>query len=92
MHGGLSTGPKTAEGIERIRAAVTKHGAYSAAAKEERRNARELTRNMREFLASGAGGAGCDDCPSDEGVIERMLREGPDSGPKFIVTVERTRD
>ena len=28
-HGGLSTGPKTAEGIERIRRAVTKHGRYS---------------------------------------------------------------
>lgn len=31
-HGGLSTGPKTAEGIERIRRAVTKHGRYSKAA------------------------------------------------------------
>lgn len=29
--GGLSTGPKTAEGIARIRRAVTKHGPYSAA-------------------------------------------------------------
>jgi hypothetical protein len=28
-HGGLSTGPKTAEGIERIRRAVTKHGRYA---------------------------------------------------------------
>lgn len=28
-HGGLSTGPKTPEGIERIRQAVTKHGRYS---------------------------------------------------------------
>ena len=26
LHGGLSTGPKTAEGIERIQMAVTKHG------------------------------------------------------------------
>lgn len=32
-HGGLSTGPKTAEGIERIRRAVTKHGRYSRADK-----------------------------------------------------------
>src|SRR5215472_12303404 len=29
-HGGLSTGPKTAEGIERIRQARTIHGRYSA--------------------------------------------------------------
>jgi hypothetical protein len=28
-HGGMSTGPKTAEGIARIRQAVTKHGRYS---------------------------------------------------------------
>ena len=28
-HGGLSTGPRTPEGIERIRRAVTKHGRYA---------------------------------------------------------------
>ena len=37
LHGGLSTGPKTPEGKERIRKAVTKHGRYSAAAKAPRR-------------------------------------------------------
>src|SRR5919199_533118 len=52
LHGGLSTGPKTAEGIERIRAAVTKHGAYTAEAKAERRQMRELMRNMRELMKS----------------------------------------
>jgi hypothetical protein len=36
LHGGLSTGPKTAEGIDRIRRAVTKHGRYSAATKLRR--------------------------------------------------------
>jgi hypothetical protein len=30
LHGGLSTGPRTAEGIERIRMARTAHGRYSA--------------------------------------------------------------
>src|ERR1700687_531561 len=39
LHGGLSTGPKTAAGIERIRRAVTKHGYYSKAATEERQRA-----------------------------------------------------
>ncbi|HBK07669.1 MAG TPA: hypothetical protein DDZ81_17755 [Acetobacteraceae bacterium] len=29
MHGGKSTGPKTAEGLERIRRARTRHGCYS---------------------------------------------------------------
>ena len=32
LHGGLSTGPRTAAGIERIRRAVTKHGMYQASA------------------------------------------------------------
>jgi hypothetical protein len=36
LHGGLSTGPKTAEGIDRIRKALTKHGRYSAATKLRR--------------------------------------------------------
>ncbi|HME23426.1 MAG TPA: HGGxSTG domain-containing protein [Acetobacteraceae bacterium] len=30
MHGGKSTGPRTAEGLERMRRAKTKHGSYSA--------------------------------------------------------------
>jgi len=51
LHGGLSTGPKTAEGIERIRRAVTKHGNYSGRAKAERAEYRELVRACREILA-----------------------------------------
>jgi hypothetical protein len=37
MHGGLSTGPKTPEGLERSRRARWKHGAYSEEAQRERR-------------------------------------------------------
>ncbi|HJS84630.1 MAG TPA: HGGxSTG domain-containing protein [Acetobacteraceae bacterium] len=37
MHGGKSTGPRTAEGIERIRKAHTVHGRYSAEMRELRR-------------------------------------------------------
>jgi hypothetical protein len=40
MHGGASTGPRSAEGIERIRQARTVHGRYSA----------EMTR-LRALLA-----------------------------------------
>jgi hypothetical protein len=40
MHGGMSTGPRTAEGIERIRASRTKHGRYRQAAIAKRREAR----------------------------------------------------
>ena len=50
LHGGLSTGPKTAEGIERIRRAATKHGRYSYAAKLERLLLRRLLREGRETL------------------------------------------
>jgi uncharacterized protein with FMN-binding domain len=50
MHGGLSTGPKTAEGIERIRRAVTKHGRYTAAAKAERRRLRLFVKHARETI------------------------------------------
>jgi hypothetical protein len=51
LHGGLSTGPKTAEGRERSRRAVTKHGRYSAEAKAERRYHRELLGACRAMLA-----------------------------------------
>src|SRR5579864_4879770 len=51
LHGGLSTGPKTAEGIERIRRAVTKHRRYSAGAKAERRHRRILLAECRRTLA-----------------------------------------
>jgi hypothetical protein len=47
LHGGLSTGPKTKEGIECIRKTQTKHGRYSAAAKAERREARETLRKKK---------------------------------------------
>jgi hypothetical protein len=55
LHGGLSTGPKTVEGIERIRRAVTKHGRYSAAAKAERRASLELLMECRAMLAGIVG-------------------------------------
>jgi hypothetical protein len=53
MHGGMSTGAKTPEGIERIRAARTKHGRYSAASIARRRAARRAIRAIRELLRDG---------------------------------------
>src|SRR5215470_19875434 len=50
LHGGLSTGPKTLEGIERIRRAVTKHGRYSKQAKAEQVRYRELLQACRQTL------------------------------------------
>lgn len=45
LHGGKSTGPRTAEGIERLRAARTRHGWHGA----DGRRLRELMRYLREM-------------------------------------------
>src|SRR5271165_7289445 len=50
LHGGLSTGPKTAEGIERICRANIKHGRYSEAARESRRRTRESRRRVSAII------------------------------------------
>jgi hypothetical protein len=42
LHGGCSTGPRTAEGLARMRAARTKHGGYGAEARELRAVIAEL--------------------------------------------------
>jgi hypothetical protein len=52
MHGGPSTGPRTAEGKAKIRASRTKHGRYSVAAIARRREARSILRAVRELLES----------------------------------------
>jgi hypothetical protein len=49
LHGGMSTGPKTPEGRERIRRAHWKHGRYSAQAREEHREFRRLLRLATEL-------------------------------------------
>ena len=47
FHGGLSTGPRTAEGMERLRAAVTTHGNRTASAREFRALLRQLQADAR---------------------------------------------
>ena len=50
MHGGLSIGPRTAEGLERSRRARWVHGRYSRQAVAERVAEREQVRSLlREF-------------------------------------------
>jgi hypothetical protein len=51
MHGGKSTGPRTAEGLERSRRANWRHGRFSAAAKQEAKQLREFLRRCAEVLA-----------------------------------------
>ena len=52
LHGGLSTGPKTAEGIERIRRASTTHGQRTKAARAEREHFRALTKECHLLLST----------------------------------------
>ena len=51
MHGGRSTGPRTAEGLERLRAARTIHGGYGAEARAFFRWVRELRLRADAFSA-----------------------------------------
>ncbi|TPG45717.1 hypothetical protein EAH89_26275 [Roseomonas nepalensis] len=51
FHGGKSTGPLTAEGLERIRIARTRHGRSSAEAVAFRRRIAELNREARAVTA-----------------------------------------
>jgi hypothetical protein len=48
LHGGLSTGPRTLEGIKRIRARTLKHGRYSRIGRELERAVREQQDSWRE--------------------------------------------
>jgi hypothetical protein len=50
MHGGASTGPRTAEGLARSRRARWKHGLYSAEALAEQKRVRDLLAQSRELL------------------------------------------
>ena len=50
LHGGASTGPRTAEGLGRSRRARWKHGLYSAEALAEQKRVRELLSQSRELL------------------------------------------
>jgi hypothetical protein len=50
MHGGLSTGPRTANGLERIRAARTTHGRRTAEMKRIRAMVRILMADAKRLM------------------------------------------
>ncbi len=50
MHGGMSTGPRTSEGLERSCKARWAHGYYSREAKADRAQGRLVVRILREML------------------------------------------
>ena len=52
MHGGKSTGPKTMEGVERIRQSRLKHGLYSQRTKSERKMLRVLLKKYTQTIAT----------------------------------------
>lgn len=58
MHGGKSTGPRTAEGLARLRAARTRHGAYSAEVRAFDRSCRALMRDTKALLAFAESSVG----------------------------------
>ena len=49
MHGGRSTGPRTAAGLSRSKRAHWKHGRYSAEARQEMAHFRELLRECKKW-------------------------------------------
>jgi ribosomal protein L32 len=48
MHGGTSTGPRTSEGLERMRRANTRHGIYSEESRRQMRAIRKLVREAEQ--------------------------------------------
>jgi hypothetical protein len=55
IHGGTSTGPRTAAGIERIRAAHLKHGMRTAEAIRQKKEAAALRRHIRALSKIAEG-------------------------------------
>ena len=56
LHGGFSTGPRTPEGLARLRAAKTKHGGRSVEMTAFHRMLADLRRGAKALLGH-AGGA-----------------------------------
>jgi hypothetical protein len=50
MHGGKSTGPRTSEGVERVRAARTTHGFWSQEGRAFRRFYSDLLTSARRLM------------------------------------------
>jgi hypothetical protein len=56
MHGGTSTGPKTAEGLKRLREAHTIHGGRGAEARSLRRYLKALLARSAELVEEAGEG------------------------------------
>jgi hypothetical protein len=60
MHGGRSTGPRTAAGRARIGRAQWRHGYYTQAAKAERAQTRQLLIDAKALMAAIDAGLALD--------------------------------
>jgi len=58
LHGGLSTGPRTEDGLARLRAARTRDGFESAACRATLRRVKEFIAAARALVALQRAGAG----------------------------------
>jgi hypothetical protein len=79
LHGGLSTGPKTLEGVARIRAANTRHGRFSAAGQAVARWEREYVRNAYRSLRALAKRS-----PDARALLSRLVIEGDTPPPTWL--------
>jgi len=52
LHGGASTGPKTAEGLKRIATAKTKHGRFTKAERDKLKQKADIRRKINNELKS----------------------------------------
>jgi hypothetical protein len=81
LHGGLSTGPRTLEGLRRLRAARTKHGRFSA-------EGLAFERWRRQYIAGGFQSARAMEDPRAR---EHFLRRAAeDIRPSLLEEMQRT--
>jgi hypothetical protein len=94
MHGGASTGPRTAEGLARLRAARTTHGGYSAEMRSFHRYVTTMLRRGRLLVEAARHRAGLPpewQARLDAGPLELAPPCAPPAGDKTPCTVGATR-
>ena len=73
MHGGRSTGPRTATGLRRSREARLAHGRYSDVAKRERQKAWAIRRELEATLYGSSIPCCCDAVGSSRALFDRAV-------------------
>ncbi|HVC62094.1 MAG TPA: HGGxSTG domain-containing protein [Acetobacteraceae bacterium] len=86
MHGGASTGPRTAAGLAKASAAATRHGGYGVAAREHLRGIGALMAETRRILALHRAGT-----LNTEQLALRALQPPPTQPGRHSGRVQRRR-